>query len=128
MLAVYSEILVEPKDRSHCYGGLCLNQVTASDIMGSHSYLTLLLGVGSLGSADTVVHGDLLQEGVALWLGEVGRFHLAKVELHGTVVADDVGEESSPCQGLLTDLEGHNWLLTILRKGNLHLLALKVLQ
>lgn len=55
--------------------------------------LTVGLGLRAPGPADSVIHGDLLQEGEAFRLSKVRSLHLAEVELHGTVVADDVGEE-----------------------------------
>lgn len=91
-------------------------------------YLAVGLGLGSLGPADALVHGDLLQEGVALGLGEVRRLHLAEVELHGAVVADDVGEEGPLAQGLLADLECHGRIAAILEEGHHHFLTLEVLR
>lgn len=90
-------------------------------------HLTVSLGLWPLERSDPFVHRDLLQEGVALWLREVWSLQLAKVELHGTVVADDVGEEGLALQTVLADLESHSGLATVLGEGYHKLIALKVL-
>lgn len=94
---------------------------------GAAGYLTVGLGLRPLQAPHTLVHGDLLQEGVALRLREVRRLQLAKVELHGAVVADDVGEERLAVQTLLAEAEGLGGLGAVLREGQDHFLALKVL-
>lgn len=80
-----------------------------------------------LETADSLAHWDLLQEGVALGLREVRSLHLAKVELHSAIVADNVGEKGLAVQSVLADLESDGRLTTILGEGQHHLLALKVL-
>lgn len=57
----------------------------------------------------------------------VWSLHLTKVELHSTVVADDVGEKGLAVQGVLADLEGDGWFPAILREGQHCLLTFKVL-
>lgn len=66
------------------------------------------------GSTDSVVNGDLLQEGEAFGLREVRRLHLSKVELDSTVVTDDVGEKGLAIQAVLADLECSGWLAAVL--------------
>lgn len=90
-------------------------------------YLTVSLGLWPLEPPDSVIHGDLLQEGVALGLREVRSLHLAKVELHSTIVADDMGEKGLAIQRVLGYLESDSRLATILGEGHHHLLPLKVL-
>lgn len=67
-----------------------------------------------LEATDTLIHWNLLQEGEALSLREVWGLHLAKVELNGTVVADDVGEQSLIIQSVLTNFESNFRLLAVL--------------
>lgn len=90
-------------------------------------HLTVGLGLRPLERPDPFVHRDLLQEGVALWLREVRSLQLAKVELHGTVVADDVGEEGLALQTVLAELESDSGLGAVLGEGYHKLVALKVL-
>lgn len=90
-------------------------------------YLAVGLGLRPLQAPHALLHGDLLQEGVALRLREVRRLQLAKVELHGAVVADDVGEERLAVQAVLADAEGLGGLGSVLGEGHDDLVALKVL-
>lgn len=89
--------------------------------------LAISLGLWPLEPPDSVIHRDLLQEGEALGLREVRRLQLAKVELHCTVVADDVGEKRLAVQAVLVDLESGGWLCAIFGVGQHHLVTLKVL-
>lgn len=91
------------------------------------SYLTVGLGLWPLQAPHSFLHGDLLQERVPLRLGEVRRLQLAKVELHGTVVADYVGKESLAVQTVLADAEGLSGLGSVLGEGHDDLVALEVL-
>lgn len=91
-------------------------------------YLTVGLGLRPLQAPHAFLHGDLLQEGVALRLGEVRRLQLTKVELHGTVVADNVGEEGLAVQTVLADAEGLGGLGSVLGEGHDDLVALEVLR
>lgn len=81
----------------------------------------------SLDCPDSVIHSNLLQEGVVLGLGEVRSLHLAKVELHSAIVADNVWEKGLAAQGVLADLESDGWLPAVLGEGHHHLVTLKVL-
>ncbi len=92
-----------------------------------YTYLAVSLGLWPLEPADSITHSDLLQEGVALGLREVRSLHLAKVELHSTIVADDVWEKGLAVQSVLADLESDSRLTTVLGEGQHRLLALKVL-
>ena len=96
--------------------------------MRRRGYLAVGLGVGPLGAAGALLQGHLLQEGVALSTGEVGLVQLAEVELHGAVVADDVGEERLARQRVLGDPEGHRRLAAVLGERHLHLVRLEVLE
>lgn len=93
----------------------------------AYTHLTVCLGLWPLQPLHTVTHCDLLQEAVALRLREIWSLHLTKVELHGAVVADDVGEEGLAVQTLLAELEGDHRLRAVLGEGQHHILALKVL-
>lgn len=90
--------------------------------------LAVRLGLWPLEPSDSVVHCNLLQEGVALGLREVGSLHLAKVELYGAVVADDVREKGLAVQAVLADLECDSWLSAVLGEGQHQFIALKVLK
>lgn len=90
--------------------------------------LTVALGLRAPGAPDPLINGDLLQEGEAFRLRKVRRLHLPKVELHSTVVADDVGEEGLVVQALLADLERSAGLAAVLGVGHHHLVSLKVLE
>lgn len=90
--------------------------------------LTVALGLRAPGPPDPLINGDLLQEGEAFRLRKVRRLQLPKVELHGTVVADDVGEEGLVVQALLVDLERSAGLAAVLGVGHHHLVSLKVLE
>lgn len=69
-------------------------------------YLTVGLGLWPLQAPYAFLHRDLLQEVVALGLGEEWRLQLAKVELHSAVVANDVGKEGLAVQTVLADAKG----------------------
>lgn len=89
--------------------------------------LTIGFGLRAPGPTDSVINGDLLQEGEAFRLRKVRGLHLTKVELDGTVVADDVGEEGLAVQAVLADLESSGWLTAVLGVGHHHLVTFTVL-
>lgn len=90
--------------------------------------LTIGLGLRAPGPTDSVINRDLLQEGEAFRLSKVRSLHLTKVELDGTVVADDVGEEGLAVQAVLADLESSGRLTAVLGVGHHHLVTFAVLK
>lgn len=96
-------------------------------LLNSFTHLTVSLGLRPFECTDSITDRNLLQEGVALRLGEIWRLQLAKVELHSAVAADDVGKKGPAVQGVLADLESDSWLASVLGVGQHHLLTFKVL-
>lgn len=90
-------------------------------------HLAVSLGLWPPQAAHAVLYGNLLQEGVALRLWEERRLQLAKVELHGAVVTNDVGKQGLAVQAVLAGAKGLSGLGSILGEGHDHLVALKVL-
>lgn len=92
------------------------------------TYFTVRLGLWALQRSHPPTDGHLLQEGVALGLRIVRSLQLTKVELHSTVVADDVWEKSLAIQTVLVDLESDLRVAAILGERHHHLGSLKVLK
>lgn len=90
----------------------------------AQSYLTFRFGGRPFCSSDFVFHGNIMNEGVSLWWGEVWLRLLSKVELDGTVLHQDVREQSTVRQLILGRPESNAQPHSILGVAHLNLITI----
>lgn len=87
------------------------------------TYLAFAFAGRSLGASDLVLQCNTVDVGKAAGRGEV-RLLLSKVELHGAVLHQHVGEERAARQLLLGGLERYAQLHAVLGESHLYLITL----
>ena len=86
-----------------------------------HAHLTVSFGDRPNGSPDPVLQFHILDEGVSFWEREERLLFLSEVELDGTVLHQDVGDESAPSQLLARNTKRHVQPLAVFGESHLHL-------
>lgn len=71
------------------------------------TYLTVRFGRRSLSASDFVLHVKIVDVGVSLWWGVVRLQLLSEVELHSTILHQDMREQGTACQRFLGCPESH---------------------
>lgn len=93
-----------------------------------NSYLKMLnLAVSFVGrshwASDSVLQGNILKVGEALWRREIGLLPLSKVEFHSTVLHQHMWKKSTSSQFLSRDVITRAQTLAVLGECNLYFLA-----
>lgn len=87
------------------------------------THLTLCLALWSHGAPDPLTQGKVLNKGEAWEDGTVGLCPLPEVELHRTILHQDMRVEGLTSQGFLLDSEGNAHPLPILGEGKFHIIS-----
>lgn len=87
------------------------------------THLTLCLALWSHSAPDPLAQGKVLDKGEAWEDGTVGLCPLPEVELHRTILHQDVRVEGLTSQGFLLDSEGNAHPLPILGEGKFHIIS-----
>lgn len=86
-------------------------------------YLAFRFGHRPFSASNFVLHLEIVNVRVSLWRGEVGLRLLSEVKLNGTILYQDMREQSSACQRLLGCPESHTQRDPVFRIAHLHLFA-----
>lgn len=89
----------------------------------SPTHLTLCLALWSDSAPDPLTQGKVLDEGEAWEDRTVGLCPLPKVELHCTILHQDMRIEGLTPQGFLLDSEGNAHPLPVLGEGKFHIIS-----
>lgn len=117
------EVLLSPHVSPLCLGSAVAQERRPPTYSSRSTHLTLCLGLWSNSAPDPLTQGKVLDKGEAREDRTVGLCPLPEVELHCTILHQDVGVEGLTTQGFLLNSESNSHPLPILGEGKFHIIS-----